>query len=110
MNPSSLRHTALAAMPLPIGSPPPAASPATASPAPCSSRRDTRVESFTDSPPLSSQTPMIVVASDDDPYAKTSYVWRLSRHWDARFVNAGPFGHINADSGVADWPYGQYLL
>ncbi|MDR7060106.1 MULTISPECIES: alpha/beta hydrolase [unclassified Sphingopyxis] len=73
-------------------------------------RRDTRVESFTDSPPLSSQTPMIVVASDDDPYAKTSYVWRLSRHWDARFVNAGPFGHINADSGIADWPYGQYLL
>src|SRR3546814_19521473 len=20
------------------------------------------------------------------------------------------FGHINADSGIADWPYGQYLL
>ena len=73
-------------------------------------RRDKRVESFTDSPALSSQTPMIVVASDDDPYAKTSHVWRLSRHWDARFVNAGPFGHINADSGVGDWPYGQYLL
>ena len=73
-------------------------------------RRDRRVESFTESPALSSQTPMIVVASDDDPYAKTAHVWRLSRHWDARFVNAGPFGHINADSGVGDWPYGQYLL
>jgi predicted alpha/beta hydrolase family esterase len=73
-------------------------------------RREKRVDSFTESPALSSQTPMIVVASDDDPYAKTAYVWRLSRHWDARFVNAGPFGHINADSGVADWPYGQYLL
>ena len=69
-----------------------------------------RLAGFTDSPALSSQTPMIVVASDDDPYAKTSHVWRLSRHWDARFVNAGPFGHINADSGVGDWPYGQYLL
>ena len=65
---------------------------------------------FTDSPALSSQTPMIVVASDDDPYAKTAHVWRLSRHWDARFVNAGPFGHINADSRIGDWPYGQYLL
>ncbi|WP_439567687.1 RBBP9/YdeN family alpha/beta hydrolase [Sphingopyxis sp.] len=73
-------------------------------------RRNHRIASFTDSPALSSQTPMIVVASDDDPYAKTAHVWRLSRHWDARFVNAGPFGHINADSRIGDWPYGQYLL
>lgn len=69
-----------------------------------------RLAGFSDSPALSSQTPMIVVASDDDPYAKTAHVWRLSRHWDARFVNAGPFGHINADSRIGDWPYGQYLL
>lgn len=73
-------------------------------------RRNHRIAGFADSPALSSQTPMIVVASDDDPYAKTAHVWRLSRHWDARFVNAGPFGHINADSGIGDWPYGQYLL
>ena len=73
-------------------------------------RRNHRIVGFADSPALSSQTPMIVVASDDDPYAKTAHVWRLSRHWDARFVNAGPFGHINADSGIGDWPYGQYLL
>src|SRR3546814_11924857 len=53
---------------------------------------------------------MIVVASDNDPYAKTAQVWRLARRWDARFVNAGPFGHINAESEIADWPYGQYLL
>lgn len=69
-----------------------------------------RIAGFTDSPALSSHTPMIVVASDDDPYAKTAHVWRLSRHWDARFVNAGPFGHISADSRIGDWPYGQYLL
>jgi predicted alpha/beta hydrolase family esterase len=73
-------------------------------------RRNHCIAGFADSPALSSQTPMIVVASDDDPYAKTAHVWRLSRHWDARFVNAGPFGHINADSGIGDWPYGQYLL
>jgi len=73
-------------------------------------RRDNRATSFADSPSFSTQTPMIVVASDNDPYAKTAHVWRLSRQWDARFVNAGPFGHINADSGVGDWPYGQYLL
>ena len=73
-------------------------------------RRDSRVADFTDAPSFSGRTPMVVVASDNDPYAKTANVWRLSRQWDARFVNAGPFGHINADSGIGDWPYGQYLL
>nr|WP_260583867.1 alpha/beta hydrolase [Sphingopyxis sp. PET50] len=73
-------------------------------------RRDSRVAGFTDAPAFTAPTPIIVVASDNDPYAKTSHVWRLSRQWDARFVNAGPFGHINADSGIGDWPYGQYLL
>jgi predicted alpha/beta hydrolase family esterase len=73
-------------------------------------RRDSRVAAFTDAPAFTARTPMIVVASDNDPYAKTAHVWRLSRQWDARFVNAGPFGHINADSGIGDWPYGQYLL
>ncbi|PKP97184.1 MAG: esterase [Alphaproteobacteria bacterium HGW-Alphaproteobacteria-13] len=73
-------------------------------------RRNSPVESFTDAPSFTSRTPMTVVASDDDPHAKAAHVWRLSRQWDARFVNAGPFGHINAESGIGDWPYGQYLL
>ncbi len=73
-------------------------------------RRDQGVAGFADSPAFTSHIPMIVVASDNDPYAQSSHVWRLSRQWDARFVNAGPFGHINADSGIGDWPYGQYLL
>ena len=30
--------------------------------------------------------------------------------WKSRFVDAGWLGHINADSGVRDWPFGQYLL
>lgn len=66
--------------------------------------------SFADSPSFTSRVPMIVVASDNDPYAQTAHVWRLARQWDARFVNAGPFGHINADSAIGDWPYGQYLI
>lgn len=73
-------------------------------------RRDSAVAAFTDAPALDADVPLIVVASDNDPYAKTAHVWRLSRHWGARFVNAGPFGHINAESNIGDWPYGQYLL
>ncbi|MDZ3830997.1 MAG: alpha/beta hydrolase [Sphingopyxis sp.] len=72
--------------------------------------RDSRVSGFTAAPAFSARPPMIVVGSDNDPYAKSAHVWRLSRRWDARFVNAGPFGHINAASGIGDWPYGQYLL
>jgi hypothetical protein len=34
----------------------------------------------------------------------------LARRWRARFVNAGLFGHINADSGIGEWPYGLSLL
>lgn len=73
-------------------------------------RRNSNLHSFSDAPAFTARVPITVVASDNDPYAKTSHVWRLSRQWDARFVNAGPFGHINADSGIGDWPYGQYLL
>src|SRR5690606_42084349 len=61
-------------------------------------------------PASASAWPVVGVASANVHYAKTAHVWRLARHWDARFVNAGPFGHINADSGIGDWPYGQYLL
>ena len=73
-------------------------------------RGNSRVTGFDRAAQFTSNTPMIVVGSDNDPYAQTAHVWRLSRQWDARFVNAGPFGHINADSQIADWPYGQYLL
>ncbi|MBA3940764.1 MAG: esterase [Sphingopyxis sp.] len=73
-------------------------------------RHEHGVASFADSPSFTSRVPMVVVASDNDPYAKTAHVWRLARQWDARFVNAGPFGHINADSAIGDWPYGQYLI
>lgn len=73
-------------------------------------RHQSRVTGFDQVAELTSRSPIIVVGSDDDPYAQTAHVWRLSRQWDARFVNAGPFGHINADSKIGDWPYGQYLL
>lgn len=69
-----------------------------------------RLSSFTAAPMLMPRQTFIAVASENDPYAATAHVWRLSRQWGARFVNAGPFGHINADSALGDWPYGQYLL
>ena len=30
--------------------------------------------------------------------------------WNAQFMDYGPCGHINADSGLASWPEGHVLL
>lgn len=73
-------------------------------------KSDARFASFADTPALAPKPLFILVASDNDPYAEIANIWRLAQVWGARFVNAGPFGHINADSGIGDWPYGQYLL
>jgi len=52
----------------------------------------------------------ILAASRNDPYASYGRARRLARTWGSRLVDAGPLGHINADSGIEDWPYGKYLL
>ena len=35
---------------------------------------------------------------------------RLATHWGATLYNIGPHGHINAESGLGDWPQGRALL
>lgn len=52
----------------------------------------------------------ILVGSLNDPYCAIQHAQKLARRWRARFVNAGLFGHINADSGIDNWPYGLSLL
>lgn len=52
----------------------------------------------------------IVAASSNDPYIALGRARKLARTWGSRFVDTGPLGHINADSGIRDWPYGKYLL
>lgn len=54
--------------------------------------------------------PSILAASRDDPYIGFSGARRLARIWRSRFVDAGWLGHINSDSGIGDWPFGQFLL
>lgn len=51
-----------------------------------------------------------VVVSDDDPYGSVANTERLAAAWGSRIVNIGPRGHINADSGLGDWPVGLELL
>lgn len=54
--------------------------------------------------------PSILVASGNDPYASFGRAKRMARVWGSRLIDAGPLGHINAQSNIRDWPYGRFLL
>lgn len=66
--------------------------------------------SFRDLPDVFLPFPSIVVASRTDPYAEFSHASFLARGWGSFLVDAGNCGHINADSGIGDWPFGARLL
>ena len=51
--------------------------------------------------------PSIAVTSADDPYASAEASARLVREWGARHIELGALGHLNGESGLADWPAGQ---
>lgn len=54
--------------------------------------------------------PCVVVASTNDPWVRLSVAAYWANRWDARFINLGPTGHINVDSGFGAWPDGLALL
>lgn len=54
--------------------------------------------------------PTILVGSDDDPYASSQRGFDMAREWGAHFIDIGPHGHINAESGLGLWHEGQALL
>ena len=54
--------------------------------------------------------PAVLVGSRNDPYCSLERAEGLAAAWGARFVDAGEQGHLNAESGLADWPAGQLLL
>ena len=64
------------------------------------------------SPPVVHRLPFssTVVASRNDPYCSFERASHFASHWGAELVDAGAAGHINAESGLGDWPTGQALL
>jgi predicted alpha/beta hydrolase family esterase len=52
----------------------------------------------------------IVVASSNDPFYAMNRARYFAAAWGAEFVDIGPAGHINADSGHGEWPEGRILL
>ena len=54
--------------------------------------------------------PSVLVGSRNDPYCSYERAEGLGEAWGARFVDGGARGHLNAESGLADWPEGHHLL
>lgn len=54
--------------------------------------------------------PTIMIASSNDPWMAANRAASWAERWGSDFVNAGALGHINAESGLGDWLYGQRQL
>jgi hypothetical protein len=54
--------------------------------------------------------PSVLVGSQGDPYCRTDRAQAMARDWGSRWVDAGHCGHINAESGLGDWPEGRQWL
>lgn len=54
--------------------------------------------------------PALVLASSDDPYSTIEKARDMARAWAAEFQVLGPLGHLNAASGLGEWPQGRALL
>jgi predicted alpha/beta hydrolase family esterase len=71
---------------------------------------DSRMETFA---PLARERlrfPSLLAASRDDPYVSFAQARKMARAWGSRLVDTGWLGHINARSGIGDWPFGEFLL
>ena len=52
----------------------------------------------------------VLMASSNDPYCRLERAWQFAAAWGAEPVDAGPRGHLNADSVLGDWPEGHEQL
>ncbi len=77
---------------------------------PASSQFPVDAHEFRDVPRDPLPFPALVVGSTDDQYATSEWSAAFATDLGASFVDAGALGHINADSGLGDWPQGKGLL
>jgi predicted alpha/beta hydrolase family esterase len=52
----------------------------------------------------------LVVASSDDPFGRIERAAALAGQWGSAWCSIGAAGHINAESGLGDWPEGRALV
>lgn len=71
---------------------------------------DRRLTRFAPVPQGELPFPSIVVVSRNDPYIGFGQAQELARAWGSEFEDAGEAGHINAESDLGAWIFGQLLL
>ena len=54
--------------------------------------------------------PSVLFASQNDPYCSFERASAMAQAWGAGCIDYGMAGHINADSGLGDWPEGHAHL
>ena len=52
----------------------------------------------------------ILVGSRNDPYCSAERAQAMAQAWGSEWIDLGNSGHINAESGLQDWPQGRSLL
>lgn len=52
----------------------------------------------------------LMIGSSNDPWMRADQAARWARAWGSELVEAGALGHINAESGLGEWAFGQACL
>ena len=52
----------------------------------------------------------LAVISPDDPFCAPGRARAMAADWGSRVLDTEPCGHLNADSGLGDWPQGRQML
>ena len=52
----------------------------------------------------------ILLGSENDPYCDFARAQGFAQSWGSEFVSVGACGHLNAESGLGDWPAGLHYL
>ncbi|MBT9489705.1 MAG: alpha/beta hydrolase [Rubrivivax sp.] len=52
----------------------------------------------------------VAVLSSDDPYGEAGRMRGIAGGWGSRVIDTGPKGHLNAESGLGDWPAARTWL
>jgi len=54
--------------------------------------------------------PSVLIASSNDPFCTPERTRQLAADWGADYLDAGPCGHLNAESALGDWPLAHAQL
>jgi predicted alpha/beta hydrolase family esterase len=54
--------------------------------------------------------PTLLISSVNDPWMRADHAGLWAQRWGSELVAAGALGHINAESGLGDWPLGWEKL